>query len=353
MSDLNHSSFYQEIKRIVEQARSQTYKVINFTMVQTYWHIGRLIVEEEQRGEARAEYGKALIKTLAQKLTRDFGKTFTETNLLYMRQFYLTFPIPHALRGESEIDIREAGIRPELSWTHYRLLLKVKEKHIRNFYMKEAINNSWSTRQLERQINSFYYERILSSQNKVPVKAEANISEPALTPEDIVKDPYVLEFLNIREKKSYLERDLEQALIDKLQEFLLELGKGFSFVGRQHRITAEGEHFYIDLVFYNYLLKCFVLIDLKVGKLTHKDIGQMDFYVRYYEHEVRTESDNPTIGIILCSEKNETIVKYSVLEENRQLFASKYKLYLPTEEELKQELEREVLYLKLNGQASE
>jgi predicted nuclease of restriction endonuclease-like (RecB) superfamily len=353
MSDLNHSNFYQEIKRIVEQARSQTYKVINFTMVQAYWHIGKLIVEEEQRGEARAEYGKTLLKTLAQRLTQDFGKSFTETNLLYMRQFYLAFPIPHALRGESAIDIQEAGIRPELSWTHYRLLLKVKDKHIRNFYIKEAIDNSWSTRQLERQINSFYYDRILSSQDKTPVRAEAMATEPALTPEDIVKDPYVLEFLSIKEQKSYLERDLEQALIDKLQEFLLELGKGFSFVGRQHRITAEGEHFYIDLVFYNYLLKCFVLIDLKIGKLTHKDIGQMDFYVRYYEHEMRTESDNPTIGIILCSEKNETIVKYSVLEENRQLFASKYKLYLPTEEELKQELEREVLYLKLNGQSTE
>lgn len=353
MADINHQEFYQEIKRILEHARSQTYKTINFTMVQAYWHIGRLIVEEEQRGSVKTDYGTSLIKTLAQRLTREFGKGFNESNLGYMRQFYLMFPIPHALRGKSDLHILEAGIHPELSWTHYRLLLKVKEKHVRDFYIKEAIENTWSTRQLERQINSFYYERILSSQEKTPVRKEAAASEPALTPEDIVKDPYVLEFLNLQEKKSYLEKDLEQALIDKLQEFLLELGKGFSFVGRQQRITAEGEHFYIDLVFYNYLLKCFILIDLKVGKLTHKDIGQMDFYVRYYEHEIRTNSDNPTIGIILCSEKNETIVKYSVLEESRQLFASKYKLYLPTEEELKQELEREVLYFKLNGARKE
>jgi predicted nuclease of restriction endonuclease-like (RecB) superfamily len=349
MADINHQGFYQEIKRILEQARSQTYTTINFTMVQAYWHIGRLIVEEEQRGAAKANYGTGLIRTLAHRLTQEFGKGFNEANLAYMRQFYLIFPIPHALREKSDLNILNTGIRPELSWTHYRLLLKVKEPHIRDFYLKEAIANNWSTRQLERQINSFYYERILSSREKAPVRAEANTSEPALRPIDLVKDPYVLEFLNMQEHASYLEKDLEQALIDKLQEFLLELGKGFSFVGRQQRITADGEHFYIDLVFYNYLLKCFVLIDLKVGKLTHKDIGQMDFYVRYYEHEVRSESDNPTIGIILCSEKNETIVKYSVLEENKQLFASKYKLYLPTEEELKRELEREVLYFKLNG----
>lgn len=349
MADIDHHDFYQEIKRILEQARSQAYQAINMTMVQAYWQIGRVIVEEEQRGKVQADYGTALIKTLARKLAQDFGKGVNETNLNYMRQFYLAFPIPHALRGKSGIDIRDVGIRPELSWTHYRLLLKVKDARVRNFYLKEAIDNQWSTRQLERQINSFYYERILSSQDKAPVKAEAMTTEPSLTPEDIVKDPYVLEFLNIKEQASYLEKDLEQALIDQLQEFLLELGKGFSFVGRQQRITAEGEHFYIDLVFYNYLLKCFVLIDLKVGKLTHKDIGQMDFYVRYYEDNIKIESDNPTIGIILCSEKNETIVKYSVLEESRHLFASKYKLYLPTEEELKRELEREVLYLKLNG----
>lgn len=347
MADIDHKDVYQAIKRILEQARSQAYHAINFTMVQAYWHIGRLIVEEEQRGRAKADYGTALLKTLAQKLSQDFGKGLNETNLNYMRQFYQMFPIPHALRGKFDFDLRDVGLRPELSWTHYRLLLKVKNEQVRNFYLKEAIDNQWSTRQLERQINSFYYERILSSRNTAPVKAEAATIEPALTPEDIVKDPYVLEFLNLKEKASYLEKDLEQALIEQLQAFLLELGKGFSFVGRQQRITADGDHFYIDLVFYNYLLKCFVLIDLKVGKLTHKDIGQMDFYVRYYEDTIRTQSDNPTIGIILCSEKNETIVKYSVLEENKHLFASKYKLYLPTEEELKRELEREVLYLQL------
>ncbi len=349
MTAIERKDVYEEIKRILEQARSQSYHAINFAMVQAYWHIGKLIVEEELRGKAKAEYGTVLMKTLAHKLSQDFGKGFNETNLNYMRQFYQAFPIPHALRGESDLDIRDAGIRPELSWTHYRLLLKVKDEQVRNFYLKEAIDNQWSTRQLERQINSFYYERILSSQDKTPVRAEAASNEPALRPEDIVKDPYVLEFLNLAEKTSYLEKDLEQALIEQLQAFLLELGKGFSFVGRQQRITADGEHFYIDLVFYNYLLKCFVLIDLKVGKLTHKDIGQMDFYVRYYEDKIRTESDNPTIGIILCAEKNETIVKYSVLEESKHLFASKYKFYLPTEDELRRELEREVLYVKLNG----
>jgi len=197
MADINHKDFYQEIKRILEQARSQSYHAINFTMVQAYWHIGRLIVEEEQRGKTKADYGTALMRTLARKLSQDFGKGFNETNLNYMRQFYQAFPIPHALRGKSDFDIRKVGIRPEISWTHYRLLLKVKDEQVRNFYLTEAIENQWSTRQLERQINSFYYERILSSQDKTPVKAEARTTEPALTPEDIVKDPYVLEFLNI------------------------------------------------------------------------------------------------------------------------------------------------------------
>lgn len=239
-------------------------------------------------------------------------------------------------------------LRPELSWTHYRLLLKVSDTEAREFYVNEIIENNWSTRQLERQINSFYYKRILSSKNKKLVKKEAQKLTSPLEPSDIIKDPYVLEFLDLKENKTFLEKDLESELLDKLQEFLLELGKGFSFVARQQRISSETQHFYIDLVFYNYLLKCFVLIDLKVGKLTHQDIGQMDMYVRLYEDKIKPEGDNPTIGIILCSEKDETIVKYSVLEENRRLFASKYKLYLPTEEELKSELnkERELLERK-------
>lgn len=225
----------------------------------------------------------------------------------------------------------------------------------RNFYIDECIKSNWSTRQLERQINSFYYERLLSTQeeNKNKVREEIKHLEPGRTINDVVKDPYILEFLNLKENKKFLEKDLEQGLIDNLQEFLLELGKGFSFVGRQRRITADGEHFYIDLVFYNYLLKCFVLIDLKLGKLTHQDIGQMDFYVRYYEKEIKGEDDNPTIGIILCSEKNETIVKYSILEESKQIFASKYMFYMPTEEELKREIKRDREILEIEERMNE
>ena len=321
-------SVYSRVREILETARSNAYRAVNFAMVQAYWHIGREIIEEEQKGKIKAGYGEYLLKDLSQRLTKDFGKGFDYSNVKNMRQFYLTFPIGDALRSQ-------------LGWTHYRLLMRVEKESARNFYIEECITGNWSTRQLERQINSFYYERLLSSRDKKSVKKEIQKLEPSLKPEDIIKDPYVLEFLNVKENIRFLEKDLESALIVKLQDFLLELGKGFSFVGRQQRISADGDNFYIDLVFYNYLLKCFVLIDLKIGKLTHQDIGQMDFYVRYYENEIRAETDNPTIGIILCSEKNGTVVKYSVLNANKRLFASKYKLYLPTEKELKEELERE------------
>jgi predicted nuclease of restriction endonuclease-like (RecB) superfamily len=342
-------AIYEEIRNIIEQARSQSSRAVNFAMVQAYWNIGRVIVEEEQKGRARAEYGKYLIKELSERLTEDFGKGYDPSNLRYMRLFYLSFPICDAVRHKSQDEKHiTLALRPELSWTHYRLLLKVEKYEAKEFYMNECIENNWGTRQLERQINSFYYERILASRDKKAVKDEANTQKNTLKPQDIIKDPYVLEFLNLKDNNPYMEKDLEKGLIEKLQEFLLELGRGFAFVGRQQRITAEEDHFYIDLVFYNYLLKCFVLIDLKVGKLTHKDIGQMDFYVRYYEREIKSEDDNPTIGIILCSEKNETIIRYSVLEESKQLFASKYKLYLPTEEELISELENELIQLKLN-----
>jgi len=217
----------------------------------------------------------------------------------------------------------------------------VEKESVRNFYVEECIAGKWSTRQLERQINSFYHDRLLSSRKKSLVRAEIEKLEPASAPDDIIKDPYVLEFLRLKENKDYLESSLEQGLMDKLHDFLLELGKGFSFVARQKRITIDGDHFYIDLVFYNYILKCFVLIDLKTGKLTHQDIGQMDFYVRYFEQEIKQPEDNPTIGLILCTEKNETIAKYTLLKNSKNIFASKYKLYLPTEEELKKELERE------------
>jgi len=268
------------------------------------------------------------LKELSERLTKDFGKGFDYSNVKNMRQFYLTFPIGDALRSQ-------------LSWTHYRLLMRVEKESARNFYIEECIAGNWFTRQLERQINSFYYERLLASRDKGSVRSEIKRHEPGPAPNDIIKDPYVLEFLDIKENKKYLETDLEQGLIDKLHNFLLELGKGFSFVARQKRITIEDDHYYIDLVFYNYFLKCFVVIDLKVGKLTHQDIGQMDFYVRYFEKVVRQSEDNPTIGLILCAQKNEAMAKYTLLENSKNVFASKYKLYLPTEIELKKQLERE------------
>ena len=324
----NFDDTYYSIREILENARSTAYKTVNFVMVQAYWNIGRVIVEDEQKGKERADYGNYLLKNLSEKLIKDYGKGFDESNLRNIRKFYLTFPICDALRHE-------------LSWTHYRLLLRVEKDDARSFYMIESINNNWSTRELERQINSLLYERIALSRDKEKVKELAVKGNEIQTPMDIIKNPYVLEFLGLDENERYLEKNVEKALIDKLQKFLLELGRGFSFVARQKRITLEGDHFYIDLVFYNYLLKCFVLIDLKVGKLTHQDIGQMDFYVRYFEKEEKQREDNSTIGLILCADKNETMVKYTLLEDKKQVFASKYKLYLPTEEELKKELTRE------------
>lgn len=283
---------------------------------------------EEQGGNEKAEYGTGLLKELSKQMTQDFGKGFTVTNLKYMRQFYLTFPNGHALRDE-------------LSWTHYRLLMRVENENAREFYMQEAVKSQWSTRQLERQINSFFYERLLSSKNKKQVTEEIQTLEPAKKPEDVIRDPYVLEFLGLTPNDDFYESDLEKALITHLQKFLLELGRGFSFVARQKRITFDGRHFRIDLVFYNYILKCFVLIDLKVGDLTHQDLGQMQMYVHYYEREVMGEGDNPPIGIVLCADKSESVVKYTLPENEKQIFASKYKLYLPSEEELQRELNEE------------
>ncbi|MBQ6062139.1 MAG: DUF1016 family protein [Prevotella sp.] len=329
MADIiKNDSFISGIKVLINEARQQVVRSVNTVMVITYWEIGRRIVEEEQNGSNRAEYGKYIIESLSKALVEDFGKGFSSPNLRNFRQFYVTFPIRYALRSE-------------LSWTHYRLLMRVDNEEARAFYLNEAIECGWSSRQLERQINSFYYQRLLASQHQDVVKREAEQNNVPITPAEVLKDPYILEFLDLKENKDYLEVDLETALINKLQEFLLELGKGFSFVARQQRITTEaGKHYYIDLVFYNYLLKCFVLIDLKIGTLTPQDVGQMDLYVRLYEKLKRTETDNPTIGIILCSQNDETVVQYSMLAESRQLFASQYMLYMPTEEELKQLLSR-------------
>jgi predicted nuclease of restriction endonuclease-like (RecB) superfamily len=314
----------------LETARKSAYKAVNFAMVQAYWQIGRLIVEDEQNGENRAEYGKRVLEELAKRLTADFGKGFDASNLRYMRLFYKAFTNCDALRHE-------------LSWTHYRLLLRVENQDARNWYMKEAAAENWSSRQLERQISVLYYDRMLLSANKQSIKADANenMALAKLEPESFIRNPYVLEFLNLKDYPNLHEKDIEECLINNLQSFLLELGKGFCFVARQKRIRFNEQDFYVDLVFYNCILKCYVLIDLKLGELTYQDIGQMDGYIRLYEEQYRKEDDNPTLGIVLCSNRNEAIVKYSVLNESRQLFASKYLLYLPTEDELKKEIERE------------
>lgn len=272
---ISNLQFYKDIKRILTEARNKAYTTVNFIMVEAYWNVGRRIVEEEQRGKQKADYGEYLIQNLSKQLAKELGAGFTEQNLRNFRQFYLIFP---------DEKIRYA-LRSELTWTHYRLIMRVESPVARKFYMNEAAEAHWSTRQLERQINSFYYERLLSSKNRLPVKQEADKRARQLKtmPEDQIKDPYVLEFLGIQDKPHLRESQLEQALISHLRKFLLELGRGFSFVARQQRISTETEHFYIDLVFYNYLLKCFVLIDLKTGKLAHRDIGQMDMYVRMYE----------------------------------------------------------------------
>lgn len=326
--EIQEKVVFEEIKKILQEARNKIYKTTNNAMVEAYWNIGKIIVEK-QSGNEKAEYGAELLKNLSKEMTKEFGKGFTIANLKNMRQFYLTFPKSYALRSE-------------LSWTHYRLLMRVENENARNFYIEEAIKSNWSTRQLERQITTLFYERILSSKNKEKVSQEIYKLEPKKNrPEDIIKDPYVLEFLGLPENIDFLEKNLEQSLINHLQKFLLELGRGFSFVARQKRITFDGRHFYIDLVFYNYILKCFVLIDLKLGDLTHQDLGQMQMYVHYFQEEMMNEGDNPPIGIVLCADKSDSIVKYTLPKGEKQIFASKYMLYLPSEEELLLELKKE------------
>lgn len=295
-------------------------------MVESYWQIGQQIVENELQGASRAEYGKGVLKELAERLTTEFGKGFDESNLRYMRLFYRSFPIRDTLRHE-------------LTWSHYRRLLSIENEPARLWYMNEAADSVWSTRQLDRQISTLYYERLLASKEKVPVVAEANEKMAQLAPQHFIHDPFVLEFLDLKEYPALRESDLEQALIDHLQQFLLELGRGFCFVARQKRMRYDNDDFYIDLVFYHSILKCHVLVDLKLGKLTHEDVGQMDSYIRLFDAQYKNPDDNPTLGIIFCSQKSETIVKYSVLNEGKQIFASRYKLYLPTEEEFKNMLE--------------
>ncbi len=327
-------NLYFKVKTIIENGRSKAFKIINSTMLESYWNIGKEIVEEEQKGEDRAEYGKFVITSISEKLTKEFGKGYSKQNLWYMRQYYITFPILHSLCGE-------------LSWTHYRLLMKIKDENIRSFYSIEAIENNWSSRELDRQISSMLYERIAISKNPKEVKKLSVVGQIIEKSSDLIKSPMIFEFLGKGEYSINVESDLESALMNKLQLFLLELGKGFSFVGRQKRINIEGNNYYVDLVFYNYILKCFVLVELKMGKLSYKDIGQMDFYVRYYEKELKLEGDNPTIGLLLCADKDDSMVKYTLLDDSKNIFASKYKFYFPTEEELKEELARERLSLEL------
>lgn len=319
---------YSEIKETLLTSRSQAYSAVNFAIVQTYWQIGRIIVEHEQNGSIRAEYGKAVLQKISENLQKEFGNGFSVRNLQQMKKFYIIFPNTNALRSQ-------------LTWTHYRALLRVDNDTARNWYMDECVRSGWSSRQLERQISTLYYERLLSSREKEPVISEAKELIKPLEVENFIKDPYVLDFLDLKNYPSLRETDLEQALIDKLQEFLLELGRGFCFIARQKLMRYEDEDFYLDLVFYHSILKCHVLIDLKVGKLTHGDVGQMDSYIRMFDALYKNIDDNPTIGIILCSQKNEAIVKYSVLNDAQNIFASKYRLTLPTAEELQREIEEE------------
>ena len=322
------------LRELIASARTQALRAVDVIQVRTCWEIGRHIVEFEQGGAARADYGSKLIPNLAATLTAEFGKGFDSTNLRKMRQFFMYFPIRDA-------------VRLELSWTHYRILLRVEDEQARRWYMNETAEQNWASRSLERQIGTLYYERLLVSRDREPVQAEAlaKILPMQKNPREFVRDPVLLEFLGLPETGRLLEEDLEQALIDKLQIFLLELGKGFAFVARQQRISTETKDFYIDLVFYNYLLKCFVLFELKSGELTHQDVGQLDMYVRMYDDLRRGVDDNPTVGIILCAGKDASVVKYSVLHENEQLFASKYRLILPSEDELRAELERDQQWL--------
>lgn len=322
-------NLYAAIREVIQQARQQVRHAVNLQMVQAYWHIGRLIVEQEQQGQERAEYGKQQLGQLSKRLQNDFGKGFDVTNLRNMRRFYLAFP-------------KRETLSLELSWSHYSLLARIENPQARQWYMGEAAQQGWSVRALERQIGVLYYERLLASKEKQPVEQEAQEKTTDLieNPKDYLRDPYILDFLNLQDN-CYQESDLEQAIISNLQQFLLELGKGFAFVERQQRIRTEDGDYFIDLVFYNFHLKCFLLIDLKMHKLTHQDVGQMDMCVRLYEEQKRRADDNPSIGLILCSERNNTVAKYSVLNESKQLFASKYVTELPSEEELQQELERE------------
>ncbi|OFZ26846.1 MAG: hypothetical protein A2381_17190 [Bdellovibrionales bacterium RIFOXYB1_FULL_37_110] len=320
--------FYSDICSILEVTKASITKAVNFEMVKAYWEVGKKIVEEEQKGKGRAQYGENLIKELSRKLGLDYGKGFSATNIKNMRQLYLLFQV-------------KKNLRSEISWSHYLQLCRVENTNARQFYLKEAVATGWSVRELERQIASLLFERLALSKNKKGILKLAHKGHEITHPYDLVKDPYVLEFLGLKQESLLYEKELESALIEHLRDFLLELGKGFAFVGRQQRITIEGDHFYVDLVFYNRIAKCFVLFDLKLGKLTHQDLGQMQMYLNYYKRYQKIEGENDPIGILLCSDKNDTVVKITLPEGQKDIYASRYKLSIPTEKELVAEIEKE------------
>ena len=376
----SEEAMFDRIRAILESARTHVARTVNSTQVVANWLVGYTLLNDKQAGQTRAKYGKELLKRVSLKLQKEFGKGYSVDNLELFRRFYQEYPdlisdsssrisdftaelpqISEALRRKSASGSPGQGkghavsddswlpgtLNPNLSWTHYRVLLKVKRREVRDFYEIEAHKNNWSARALERQINSLLFERLLKSRDKKGLKALANKGLEPETPIDTIKDPYVLEFLSLPESHRLVESKLEEALITRLTDFLLELGTGFAFVGRQKRLTLDGDHFYSDLVFYHVKLKCYLLIDLKAAKLTHADLGQMQMYVNYYDREIRSSDDNPTIGLILCTAKNEAMVKYVLDEKNKQIFASCYQFNLPTEEELKRELKHEMVELGL------
>lgn len=342
--DLTNEQLVKNISALLENARSKIVVTVNQTIVLTYYEIGRMIVDDEQKGENRAEYGKTVLKDLSLHLTEKFGKGFSQRNLEQMRQFYLSYSIPQTLSAELPNEISSTVLtnsqnqtshtaKFNLSWSHYLKLMRIKDSNERKFYEIESHKNNWSLRELQRQYDSALYARLSLSKNKEEILQLAEKGQIIEKPKDLIKDPYVLEFLGLSEKATYSEGDLESELIDKLEHFLLELGNGFTFVGRQQRITFEEKHFYIDLVFYNRILRCFVLIDLKIGELKHQDIGQMQMYVNYFDREKRLEEENKTIGIILCQDKSEALVQYTLPEDNEQIFASKYFTVLPSKQD--------------------
>ena len=325
------NNYINEIKKILKNARQKAYTAVNSAMVEAYWEIGRRIVEEEQNGKERAEYGKEILQNLSKELTEEFGKGYSYRTLREIRQFYLMF---------SDFE-KWRTVSAKLTWSHFQKVLRVSDEKARIFYLTEAAENMWSVRTLDRNISTLYYDRIVASIDKKTVEDEMKDKTKKLQAKEFIKNPVVLEFLDLPTNMSYTENELEKALTDDIQKFMMELGKGFAFVERQQHIRTENSDFYIDLVFYNYILKCFVIVELKTEKLTHQDIGQLDMYVRMYDDLKKQENDNPTIGLLLCTETDRTIIKYSVLNDSKNLFASKYINYLPSEEELINEIERQ------------